>query len=1723
MTRDIRRIFETGVVFLLITCPLWAVCTGNTLGACTDDKPQNCVITRAAVGTNLDATSNDNVAVGRTSFDRYPVEFTHDGATSSFTVSIVPPSPTDAGTSVTESTCEGKLTVFFTNSETKLVKVRVAQINLGGRIATSQNALEVIFDKVPPVVTPLQVFIGSDTTGQPQAYSSGTTFFTSGEITITARVTDPNPSAPLEELGMQVIDGLTEPGQVVGASSQTQGIFELPLGLAREEEDGEFLVRVVGLDSNSGVFPDGSPANQSEPVLYRVVLDRASPVLTKLEVIKNPGSESQVIEEVPGVFIPAGTVRIRATFSENLKTPPSLTVTQIGSGVGEPSEPYKIFFDPEIFNASPDTVEYILTPLSDLRDIGPISLTFEPDGFDAAGNPVSLDSGVLARGSTIERALILDTVPPDLNRVNPEIPGLIQSEPKNGEKIPRGEFPQQITIIVKDYNVPEEVSDESQVNTLGRENASGVDFSKILNNDSSAGEAGIRVELLDPDQNPILGTLATRPPNGLVYILRPESRLFESQGGQAPEGNYTVRVTVVDLVGNRSTETILFEVDTTDIAADRLQVSLAPEPDPGDDFQADSSNPLLKNPIRGSAIPDNPDLVDLSTLDSVRELLSAKICSTDSSFDLTRSLVSVKARLNGPDTIPRELLSTKTPDQGDSNTTCEGSGSITVAVDRNQRSVFPSFDFDFPNPNSVGVGVEPGERDPRFGLFDGPYLVEIQARDLAGNLSDPIEKEFLLDTTPPYTDSTFPKDSSKVNTPLRHVSSIVVDPHPPKLHVFDEDGKINFGAGISIDFSGMSLGLQVPYRPNELDPDVFNLVSENELIGRISFTHKPNSIDPTLPTFNPKDDTFRVLLEFINRQGTVVTLPTDGSADGIYRMDVTPVDNAGNSIDGARSGLSGFQNFSGAESDAPRELRKSFFFLMDTVPPHLSIDSPGGGQSPGNLKVSGNRILLTGEARDLSALPSTPDLGGAGIDKVEFELVLMVDGVMAPSIPGSEGQSAKPNPILTGRAFLEPIQNSSSDPHTSETRPLNPDTYPSIPLESRKFRIDTRLPALTRVLRPQDLETGGQGVYFLRVKATDLAGNISVQSIELTLNFSTLTPPVLMEPNLSESLGSTAVNFKWRKVENAQDYILEVSSPSGEVSTYAVAADTQNEISSLQILNQQGSYLWQVTARDSVGNLGIPSARQAFTIDTRAPVVELVNFSDLSPEATARITRGQFKVHILFNEELSSAPEVSFQPFVSSIPRQFLTTTRFGGDVWEGIGQIPQEADENWDGIAILWIESARDRSGIKMLTNKSHNFEIETGPDYELRFFENPVTSEEIVVLIRASELLAAPPVLFSPTGVEVMNEHLQQVGERSFSTVFRLASFSTDTGSIEITGRDLAGNASTRKVTFPIELIKGDSGGSLSNSKMRLDFPPGVFEGERSIALLPGSTLGSEEGNSRSSISRGSELKMIREIGLAVPENLSLARDAELKILSKIPPTDYQAYYIYSQGEWRFLGTSMPGGSGEGYSISSLGRIAILEDIRAPRIEVPDEEVSLADGPFRFRVEDYGSGVDPSSVQVFWKDQLQNTAMESQGEFRVEFSREISNGEEDFRIEASDRSGNHVIHHAVLSIAGPVRLKVEAFPNPARSFCTLRYTLNRSVDFLRIKVMDSFGKLVFLSDSDEDFTLSTNASTHEFEWMLEDQLGREVSNGIYFAQVYTRAADGSTDRVRLKIAVLR
>lgn len=1720
--------------FLLSLSSLHAVCSGNGLGTCSPSAAASippsatCAIDKVTV-TGA-AQGGQAAAVRRTSFAQIPVAFEHTGGPGlTYTASLTGLNQTDSGTSITESECSGTLTAFFSQSEQKNISVQVFQAELN-RIVTSQTALQVIFDRLPPVVTIQRVFPGTGAeSGAGLEYSAGTTYFTSQDIFIRARVVDPAPAQDPEKLSMQVIEGLSTKPPVVQGDSNNPGSFGFPVGLGSEPE-GEYLLRIAALDSDSELLEDGSPANVSEGLLLRVNLDKTDPIITELELIRNPQSSEQVVERIPGVFIPSGRVRIRATFSEEMGTPPNLVIQQEGNGSGEPPGPIdNVTFDSELFKANRSVVEYEFSPLVGPADIGPATFTFS-GGSDLAGRPLDLNQGAV-NGGVVNRAVIVDTVAPDLNRVETGNVGEVRTIPDNNEKLPKDGFPRQITMIVRDYDLPQDLDlGDGGDDALLRQtsNSSGVDFSKIIEGSGGGNIDGIQVELRGPSDQLISGTLVTQPPNGLIYLLPPVELIFPQGKGLAPEGTYTVKVNLVDKVGNKGIETFFFVVDNTDIDANSIRVALFPAPNENDDFTPDTPNPSLTNPIGGLEIPDNPDLVDLATLTAVNTINRFTVCSTDQTFDTTRtaSFVKFKARLNGPDTVARTLNASGTA-VVDSDNSCQSGGTIGFNVSNDQKKAFPNLGL-FPNPSSgPGANVEPGTRDPRFGQFDGPYLVEIEALDDAGNRSKPINKEFLLDTTQPYTDETFPKDNSKINSPLRHISSILVDPHPPRIHTFDEAGYVNFGSGISVDRSSLKLTLRTPYRQTVLGrSDLF--LPSGELRGKLNFTHIPNSIDPTKPSFNPKDDAYRALLEIVDKNTRVIELPSNGDADGVYEIESIPVDNAGNSVDAAIAGQSGWQVLpEDQRRDRPKEVTKTFVFLLDSIAPSLSIDRPNANSNL--LTVSGQDFKLTGKTRDLSAQQEAVK-GGAGIDRVEYEVVLQtLDGELVPPVEASVGTVAKKNPILKEQlAKLEPLIDISKDPHTSSTRPLDPTSYANLELEERIWKINGKLPPSNEIISQADNQTGKQANYFLKIYSYDLAGNVTKESLQLILQLGKLPAPVIVSPDFNKNLTKGIVKFEWKPVSNAVEYELSVSHPSGETTTDQVVSNGESNLTFNKVLSKEGEYSWFVRAKDSVGNFGDSTISRKFLIDRTPPVVNVLSWLDPSPEAKGRLTIGQFRMQIQFSEELSFYPEVSFRPFNPSIPPQTIVTDKTTGQFWEGVATIPQTATARWDGLATITVKSAIDKAGNQMIENRNFKFEIDTGPSYEVKFFENPVFQTEVVFVIRSSENLAGPPVLFNAQAVQLVGQNLVKVGDATFTAILKITgSTSAKEGSLEITGTDLLGNSSTRKVVFPLQAAQQNGSATLQNSRMKVLLPEGALEPEQIVGIFPRSDLSlSDDGMAQLSVSRVGNargMRKIRSLESLYPSSVKLKSPGVLRLLVQETLGKSEAIFLETGSGLEFLGAGAVGD----IQLTKFGSLAIYEDPAPPIIEPENEQdLTALDSirpTIRFRVFDEGSGLRRDTL----KGEVNGVSLEFRSldddivEARIPGS--LPRGSHEINLEVEDQVGNLVKYSSHALVAGPIRIHALSFPNPARNTATIQYELNRPAESIHLKIFDTNDSLVFQADSSEDLELAVSGGRNRYLWNLETTFGSPVANGIYYCQLQAMDSQGRVDRAVVKIAVLR
>jgi len=1731
--------------FFFVAQLLASLFTRNAIAQCVQadcaQDPIACIITKAAVGigggVNANVTADVVVPGGRTSKKFFPVSYAHDGGSGSYTV-VPKADADDTGIPLTQALCVGQVTAIFNRSGSKAIKVEVTQ-SVSSRVQQSANSVRVVYDETPPVLTINSVIqAASADAGTPIPFSGGTTFFTSNAIVVQGRVNDVEPAQDPNLLAVLVQEGLTTSGQVVPVTSGTNGTFSLPINLS-QEQDGEFQIRLVGLDSNGLNFADGSPANRSEPRTVRVIKDTVKPVLTKLEIISGIG-DNQKVQEVPRVFVQGGSqIRVRATFSERLKVAPTLALKHQGNGAGEPSQPYSVPFDSQLFASNPTVVEYEFTPLFDPRNLGPVDLQFGPAaatisnaqiGIDMAGNDLDATQGVLKNQGTVIAGIVVDGNAPSLFRLTGAA-GEVQSRPRNNQTLARKDFPTRIELFVQDYNLPSNLpgSVDASSEVTGRfDNGSGVDFDKV-------GSADMRVVVRRPNGTEIAGTLVTQPPNGLVYLLPLVEQIFGSETSTGnPEdankpdaGAYTVQVSLIDKVGNKAVESIVFNMDVDPINAASIQVSLKP---PGSPAAAGGINFSLKNPIKGSEIPDLPSMVDLSTLDSVNQLDGFDICSTDPTFSVTRSTIDLKARLNGPDTVARSLIITGTVD-GNATNTCgtTGLGNFTVVKER-QKEVFPNLPFDFPNPGTIGDHVRPGEKDPRFGQYDGPYLAEILAVDGPGNVSKAIRKEFLLDTTAPYTERTFPQENQKINTPLRHVSAVVVDPSPARLHTFEQSGKVNFGSGISIKASKMNLRLPAPYRDN-LSTTLFDTADGNRLRGVLDFTHNPNSFDPTLPTFNPNDDAYRVLLEIVDNNANTVTLPVDGSVDGIYTVEVIPVDNAGNNVNDATT-RGGFKPLTDGVKP-PKELKRDFRFLLDTVPPNLTFSPIGAAQTaPSELNVNGGSFELKGKVRDLSArTPATEAIrGGSGMDRVEYSLVLLrQDGTMVDSQPG-DGQDVKPrnNPILKDvKAELSAITDPSLDPSVSSTRPLT-DGYRDLLMVEHTWTIKGVLPPPDEIIVPDQNTVAN---YVLIVKAIDQAGNISERRIVMKLNSGLLPPPELVSPNLNGALKSPAVVFEWKPVPEAAEYILNLSHPTGQLTTYAVVKSGDNpNVRWNQILTTQGEYEWWVLSVDSVGNAGQKGLTRKFRYDKEAPFIESLSWSDLSPEATTRMSIGTFKLQVVFNEELGKWPKVTFKPLQTSVPEQMIVTSRVSGKTWEGVATIPTTATNLWDGKATLEISQAEDKAGNLMIVNRNYDFTIDTGPSYSVKYFENPVYRTEVVMVVKSTENLLNVPVLTEPVGVSLATGTMLRISDSVFAANLRITASNDTTGKVRISGTDLDGNTASRILTFPVSVLKTNQSTRVLSTGLVLNVPSGSVAQNTPMMVLPREEF-SEIPQINASVGSVSkevqELKKIKDLELLSPTDIQFLQPVAVEMDPGQPLGPQQGLFLASGGSLELIEANVRDGKYH-FSLMRSGQIMIFEDLKPPLLNLDSsleqDGIRAVNPKVRFEAKDLGSGLRQDSIHVTLAgQQMAFEEVDARGAYVYGMKGRIANGDNELEIEVSDRLGNLSVLKSTVQVLGPIRISAIAYPNPARSFSMFSYDLSRAADHVELKLYDAAGALIHSINSAQDPLVTTVRGKNTWRWDLLDRRGRNVANGVYFVQVVARDRDGHQDRQRIRVAVLQ
>jgi hypothetical protein len=563
-----------------------------------------------------------------------------------------------------------------------------------------------------------------------------------------------------------------------------------------------------------------------------ITLDTEPPFVRRVLITRHPEDQVQRRSGFPPrFFVGLAPVEFQILMSETMGTAPRVEVVQADgtrtpAALSQDQNPLYTFrwfpfASPE--GNGPATLEV----LGDTQNTPP------QFGADQAGNviPAQEDVGVFTG------AVVVDTLPPELMRIDTTQPGSFRTIPGEDEVLSRDEFPRSVLAFVEDYDQPQ---DPGGVGPLTVQDASGVHFRRI-----GDGTGAMDMRVFKPDGSEIPGTLSSRI-NALELFLPdvydPGVGIFQDRNqdgfAEPDEGTYRVQVDLVDEVGNTSSVTLPFGADTTPIAARALQVSV---------------QPILSDPF-----PNPPDPLPEGGDVFVRRLDGVVIRSQDPDFSFPRSTVKVQSLAAGRFTVPQDLV-------GEFS---RGDDFLRFDIARDQDGDGRD-DFENPEP---GQFLPPGMTDPRLGKNDGHYRVVVTARDQAGNESE-IKRDIVLDTQPPEVGSAFPSTNTTQYAPLRMVDVQLTDPQ----NRAEEDG-----SGVRLTASQINLRF------------LGNDQTQAQDIRGLPFLHTPNPDDPTRPDFNPVDTSHRLLLELIDEQGNVTKLPDDGTFDGIYQIDVVVRDQAGN-------------------------------------------------------------------------------------------------------------------------------------------------------------------------------------------------------------------------------------------------------------------------------------------------------------------------------------------------------------------------------------------------------------------------------------------------------------------------------------------------------------------------------------------------------------------------------------------------------------------------------------------------------------------------------------------------------------------------------------------------------------------------------------------------------------------------------------------------------------
>ena len=500
----------------------------------------------------------------------------------------------------------------------------------------------------------------------------------------------------------------------------------------------------------------------------------------------------------------------------------------------------------------------------------------------------------------------------------------------------------------------------------------------------------------------------------------------------------------------------------------------------------------------------------------------------------------------------------------------------------------------------------------RKGDADDPYSIRVQAFDKAGNLEDRA-LTFRYDTQAPYVKSIRAAQIGGTSIDiLLQVPTTITSPIQQLTAEYSD------GHGSGLDFSRTTVRL--------VDPNG----------SEIGGNQTDDGAETVFFSFNP--------------------LPADGSADGRYRIQVTPTDLAGNTFTSPieypffySTQKPEIVSTTPAEFSFAPQLSSVSTTLLDYSGEGIDFDhstiqlqGPNGNSLAGQMRVDKSTSTLTLELG--TPLPRNGEADGEysiGLTVVDKAGNLLdtsrsfIYDTQIPQIVSVTANTESPTPIpaeqlqIINQSLTEiAIRFSDANGEITtvsgvnlvgtEVRLIAPDET-QVGVHARDDGVDTMAISFTRLNR--------SGTYTLEITPRDLAGNVSGYAIPYRFRIELAPPRVdgvaisghsapVEFVNALDAITASLVDVSGIGLDLTSDgSTITVVGPSGEVDGIQNTSGT-NEIvwTPLQLATDgtmDGSYTATITPVDSAGEVGVP-ARHQFIFDTQPPAVSAIAPIDLA-------------------------------------------------------------------------------------------------------------------------------------------------------------------------------------------------------------------------------------------------------------------------------------------------------------------------------------------------------------------------------------------------------------------------------------------------------------------------------------------------------------------------------